>query len=180
MFDASLIGRKPARLSSCSVLVVFHHLNGFLLSNPARILQRAAGPGVLLLSHRCARCSRRSVSTLQSFSHPSVARAVRFPTTLGFCHCASLPVFTACVTHSPKTFPSRCYDFIRMETIQTRTARPQGFAPRLAPAYKNLSILTFALWATYHPECCHQCECNASLGLPACPGRFIFGFPLRI
>jgi len=42
---------KRANAHSCSAPMVLHHLSGFLLPHPARILQRASGPGVHLVSN---------------------------------------------------------------------------------------------------------------------------------
>jgi hypothetical protein len=64
---------EPAKARPCSVLVVFHHLDGLLLRQRARVLQRAPDPGVHPVSAPTPQVTSRCRHLLGMPSLPSEA-----------------------------------------------------------------------------------------------------------
>jgi hypothetical protein len=115
--------------------VVFHHLDGLFLLDPATVLQAAADPGV----HRVSSCRETGFPAVhllpfEAFPPPT---ATGSETNLGYRGLASPPrpfpasAFTANLAFSP--FLSRLESVAVPATSSLRELGPQGLAPSSGP-----------------------------------------------
>lgn len=147
-----------------SVLVVSHHLDGFLLLDLAGVLHPASGHGVRRVSTCCEQASPRRVPTLQSLEpNPQLRRDSRRSPTRG----APSPRFTPCRHDAPRSrvpLPPRCWGHatfagcpVNLEAFLrelSRRRRPRCRGPRL-PCSPGL-----------RPRRCRRCH-HESMSPPA-------------